>query len=601
MNRSRSKPKTRTQGGLPRLPVLLTGVVLLLAETVFLPGAYSPFRLPKMATAVVGLTIIAGWAMACALWRGRMRLPQGRIPVILAILPALQAVSAIWAASPGLALHSATTSAVWVAGIWWIGSFSDAERQHLVKWAAGGAAISAFVLLAQYVGIAPFTLPGYSDASRLRLTGLAGNPSDLAMAGLLMLPLLLPGQLGPGGRRSGWLLPTVFALTAVLGQTMTGFASIFLVALGMLVLSHSRKAWLVAAALVLPGLVLTIATPLKERVESKIERLASGDWYFLLSAREDGWSAAASMVRSAPITGIGAGNYSREFFPARLALLESKQSYGNRGELSTHFEWAHNDPFQLVAELGIFALVWMISLAGAVFAARSRPDPQLFLAVLAWGPFLFVHYPTHLAVGLIPAALLLADRLGPYKAIEVSQRRKTVLRAAAVCMCLAAALVIRAQINSIRIDLWRGIAENAINSVAAAPEAQRTQVIRAVEAQIGIHLQNHPEAAGWLWRMAGRLRLSARAYPEAETAFRRSAALDPHEEAEMGLGLALAGQGRMSEALYHLTRACRLNITLADLISQPELRETVSSRLINENIGQSAPPRRPSWGVGGRQ
>jgi hypothetical protein len=62
----------------------------------------------------------------------------------------------------------------------------------------------------------------------------------------------------------------------------------------------------------------------------------------------------------------------------------------------------------------------------------------------------------------------------------------------------------------------------------------------------------------------------------------------PHEEAEFGLGLALAAEGeriaaagvdpghRRGEAILHLARVCRTNPALLELINDPELRRSVA-------------------------
>ena len=55
-------------------------------------------------------------------------------------------------------------------------------------------------------------------------------------------------------------------------------------------------------------------------------------------------------------------------------------------------------------------------------------------------------------------------------------------------------------------------------------------------------------AAPWLWRIAGRAALARGDEAAAERFFRRALKLWPHEEAELGLGLALADQGRRGEA-----------------------------------------------------
>jgi Flp pilus assembly protein TadD len=56
---------------------------------------------------------------------------------------------------------------------------------------------------------------------------------------------------------------------------------------------------------------------------------------------------------------------------------------------------------------------------------------------------------------------------------------------------------------------------------------------------------------------------------------RRSMELWPHEEAELGLGVALHRLGRRTEALAALGRVSRVNPALVTLIPDDDLRRTV--------------------------
>jgi hypothetical protein len=90
--------------------------------------------------------------------------------------------------------------------------------------------------------------------------------------------------------------------------------------------------------------------------------------------------------------------------------------------------------------------------------------------------------------------------------------------------------------------------------------------------------------------MVGQARLARGDDAGAETAFRDAMALWPHEEAEFGLGLALAAQdrrfkeegrpldprNRRGEAIVHLARVCRTNPALLELIDDEDLRHAVA-------------------------
>lgn len=580
---ARSKKQRHAAGKAADQPgsrrVLVTGLLFFLVEIIVIPGAYSPFRLPKMALAVGVLALlVAGWS-AYRLWHGRLQLPAGPLVWALAALPVLQALSAIWAQSPGLALRQALVSAVWVSAALWLSSFDAEERHRVTIWVVWGAFASGVILLGQLIENNSVTGDGLSSGDRLGLTGLAGNPSDLAMAGLLLLPLLLPAVLAQPQKWHRWLLPGFLALTAVLTQALTGLVAIGLLGMGCVAILRSKRAWVVVIVLAAVTISAVFAGPLRSRIESEWAQLQDGNWYNLLSAREDGWTAAVTMVESSPVLGVGAGNYSREFFPARTIWLDHNQSVGRRGELATHFEWAHNDPLQLTAELGLLGAVWMIFFIVAL--ARSGPlgEPIVILAALAWTPFLLLHYPTHLAIGLIPAILVLAFRLHPAPRQPVLPNTHLARRVVAVIVAAIAVAVCFSQIANVRLDRWHGQTEALFVAAETAQPAMRRQIVRKIEADAGEEILRSQHSASWLWRIIGRARLLGGAYPEAEAAFRRSSALEPHEEAEMGLGLALAGQKRTTEAIHHLTKACRVNPALITFIAQPDLRESVRNNI----------------------
>jgi O-antigen ligase len=574
--RTRTQPEGATE---PRFVVTLAGLLVFVSQVAILPGAYSPFRLAKMSVLVGGFAILALGVLAHSLWRGKLALRLGWLGGCLAALPIVQALSALWAPSPRVAFATAATSAVIVATTLMLATWSPASHRRVVRWAIAGATLSGMVLLAQITGMKIVTLPGNVGSERLQLTGLAGNPSDLAMACILLLPLLLLPIVD--GRRSlrWWLLPSFFALTALTGQSLTAVVALGLLAVGALVFLRQKKAWTVAGVVLCLTIVVVAASPLKDRFESQLNRLRRGNWYGLLSAREDGWTAATAMFLQAPVTGVGSGQFSREFYPARLSWLEKRDAMGRRGELATHFEWTHNDAFQLAAELGLIGISWMALLCYSLARRKDRGSPLVVFGILAWGPFLMLHYPTHLAVGIIPAMLILSRLLRTETEVPL-QPQSGLLRIATACtLCAVAVLVVVLEFRALRLDQWRGMAEEGLTAAEGAPAQKRALLLRAVESQSLAKIPRHPGAAPWLWRLAGRARLLAGAYPEAESAFRSAGALAPHEEAEMGLGLALAGQGRNTEAIHHLARACRLNPKLTLLIRQDALRSAVQQRL----------------------
>jgi hypothetical protein len=128
------------------------------------------------------------------------------------------------------------------------------------------------------------------------------------------------------------------------------------------------------------------------------------------------------MLRGHPLQGVAAGHFTHAYFPSRLAWLEARSATGRRGELATHFEWAHCDPLQLAAELGAIGGLWGLALAWSLVRTRPRGDPLPPLAAAAVAPFLLLHYPTHLALGMIPITLVLGHMLAAQPGFN--QRRR---------------------------------------------------------------------------------------------------------------------------------------------------------------------------------
>jgi hypothetical protein len=132
------------------------------------------------------------------------------------------------------------------------------------------------------------------------------------------------------------------------------------------------------------------------------------------------------------------------------------------------------------------------------------------------------------------------------------------------------------QLRRFAMDAWRASLEQAVQVAhAATDQNRRYQLALTVESQVMGRIDNLPSAAPWLWRIVGKARLVRSEPQSAEHAFRAANQLWPHEEAELGLGIALDGQQRRSEAMFFLGRVCRTNPTLARQIQDEDLRRAV--------------------------
>jgi O-antigen ligase len=583
--------------------VWFLAIGFLLVQVVVLPGAASPFRTPKDVLALILILLVVGLSAAGGLLTGRVGFRWSALAMVLLVLPLIQAVSGFWSSSPQLALTAALQTVIWIAGALWIATAAQKERLRLVDASAVGVAISGIVLMVQAAGLGIFSIGSAGPSGRLALTGLTGNPADLSMAAVLILPLVLTACDGKKRSRFRWSLAILLTLAAVVSQTLTAVVALGLVWTTWLIQQRSRQLWITAAATAMILVAVGLFTGLDARIHRQLQRLEDGDWYFLLSARSDGWTAAGEMARANPVVGVGASNFSLAYYPARIAWLERTGSIGRRAELATHFRYSHCDPLQMIAELGFPGLIWMIALVVVIGRTRPRGDPLPPLALAAFIPFALLHFPTHLAVSLVPLILTLGHVL--------ASGREVVIEPPPWPRRLAAALLVAAvlagtywQLHRLMLNLWRGGLNHALDVVQTLDEPMRSQQAAAVESQILPRMPGLNEARPWLWRMVGQARLARGDAAGAEIAFRNAMALWPHEEAEFGLGLALAAEDRRNkeqrrpldsnnrrgEAVVHLARVCRTNPALLELIDVEDLRRAVAE-IVEANDGTGRPNR----------
>jgi len=559
-------------------PFLIIAAGIFLAEVTVLRGAASPFRLPKDAIVLAAICLAVGVAIVAGARRGSITLPRGRLTAVLLALPILQAASALWSSSAMRALESAVSSLIWVLGIIWLATLDSRSRLWLAIVAAVGVAASAVIMVLQIGGLQVFNLGRGFASGRLSLTGLTGNPADLAMAAVLLLPLLLIKREGAPVLRFEILLVLGLSMATLLTRTLSGVGALAILWVVWLVRQRSRTFWTRAAIVGALFLAVALATGLGTRLVRGFEHVQEGDWYRLFSARGDGWSAATEMVRARPVFGVGAANYDHLYYPSRQDWFDRHGGVGKRRQLASHFGWAHSDPFQLTAELGILGLLWLIALLVALVGVRKRAGPVFALAAAAVTPFALLHYPTHLAVGLIPVALIMGEIIGTAEPVRPTDWRRA--RAPVAALLMIVAIVGAAwQLRRVAADLWMGSLEMVLAITQRAPPEVRAQRTAAIEAAILSRINRMPRQAPTLWRTIGRARLVRNDFRGAEAAFRTAFDGWPHEDADFYLGLALVAQGRRGEGLQHLGRVCRTNPTLVRLITDPDLRRSVEDIL----------------------
>jgi hypothetical protein len=195
-------------------------------------------------------------------------------------------------------------------------------------------------------------------------------------------------------------------------------------------------------------------------------------------------------------------------------------------------------------------------------------------------PCLLLHYPTHLPLGLVPLTLILATVAADAGTAKIEIGAIPLRWIAAAALVIVAGLIGWGQLRRMGIDVWRaGLDARSAMAQRATDADRRKQAADAVARDVLRLIERLPAEAPWLWRVVGKAQMIGGDPRSAEQSFETAYALWPHAEAEFGIGLAQAGQGRRSEALVHLGRVCRVNPSLRKLIGDDSLADSVKAML----------------------
>jgi O-antigen ligase len=358
-------------------------VVLLvtLPAVVVTPSASDAFRLPKLLLC----ELLALLSLLFLSWRLRSveKVDWRRLfrhPAFLAVAPfvVVASLSFFWSDHPRHVAQAVPS--LWIGAaalVGWSLALRPGEHPAVLRALAVPAAVLSVVAVGQFHGVfSPFDFRDPLQ-ERIRITSLAGGAFDLAA--YLVLPALI-AQLAL--RRSGrrwWLWGVVLALAIyAIAVTQTLSAVLALLA-GTFVLQLTLVPWrrVAAATAVIAVLAVVVGLgvePLRQRLDTKVASLRSGDLNRVLTGRLDGWRAAVWMFRQEPLTGIGHGAYRAEFGTAKLALLEEGKHFYRR-QHQPYFSNAHNEFLEVAAEtgwLGVMALLWGVGWLARELARRWR-------------------------------------------------------------------------------------------------------------------------------------------------------------------------------------------------------------------------------------
>lgn len=322
------------------------------------------------------------------------------------------------------------------------------------------AAPIAFVITAIVVVA---LLPGRTRRAWVLVAVLAGVAA--------VSPVLLDVYSGRGadGRPDGDTLRTA-ALVLLAGAAVTGAA--WAAVSSLTVPRRVSNAVLGGVAVLgVVGLVLAVGNPFREAGEqwdsfadldsARQEPDSSSRFATAGGNRYDYWRIALDEFTSAPVGGLGAGNYTREYFVERRTIEDVTQP--------------HSIALQTLAELGLVGMAALLAFIGAVLFGigrrlRQASDPRaLALTVAATGTFLtwLVHTSVdwlHVIPGVTGIALFAAAVLvSPWRRERGSRASSGHAVAVALCALLSAVGALTVG-RAALADHYRGQAEDRVVS-----------------------------------------------------------------------------------------------------------------------------------------
>jgi UDP-GlcNAc:undecaprenyl-phosphate GlcNAc-1-phosphate transferase len=266
--------------------------------------------------------------------------------------------------------------------------------------------------------------------------------------------------------------------------------------------------------------------------------------------RYDYWRIAVDTFRTAPLRGVGAGNYDGPYFRQRSTTEDIRQP--------------HSIQLQALAELGLIGALLLIAALGAVAVGAwrtaqraQRPGPERMLAVgaIGAGTAWLVHtsvdwlhlLPGLTGIALACAAALIRDPRAPVRAVEEPRReRPRLFPAVAVGLALAVATISLARQGL--AEYWR---ESAQETLRVDPAKALVHADRA--------LRLDPEDVAAYYAKAAALARFDRGGAAVE-ALREAARREPDDFVTYALlGDLSVRRGRLDEAKRYYAQASRLN------------------------------------------
>ena len=349
------------------------------------PNGSDSFRLPKIilmrATAIVAaflISLIILWRRERLSWAGRFKPELAALALI--VLSALLSTLLSTHRASSLQTDGYLLSALvlFVASVI-VGVLY--RRVTLLLLVITAASVNAIAYLLQaFTDWTPFELVYYKVA-HLSSTALLGNPDDVSVT--LLAPTLAAVIIGleTSSRRHrvwAWAIASINVISILFSQTLTTNAALIF-GLTIIVWRRSRKLGMavVISASVAAVLVAQLYRPMHQRIAEAVEAIQTKQHNALLTGRVTPWLAATEMFIDHPVTGVGTGTFSWNYYEYKLRA-ERKYPRLLPHDLASwtstrrvNFGEAHNEWLQVAAEMGAIGIAAMV-IAFVLFWRRNR-------------------------------------------------------------------------------------------------------------------------------------------------------------------------------------------------------------------------------------
>lgn len=332
------------------------------------------FRFPKelvLRAGAIGMLLIFGLTLLLRPREVRKSPPAHVFLLPLAVI-GWTLITTVASTNPRVSLDSVLyvgSATIFFLAVLWVGRDLGLGALHFLLIPA---AINTLVLLIQYADWwNPIEFEKGSDPFFL-VSGFIGNRNDAGM--YLIAPTLVALALALIRRGRPRIVAGTIGVVCLLGIVATGnltaLIAVFSASLCMIWLVSPR--WGLVATLAVPflfALVMLFFPPLKMQLEDVVAALLARDFDAFSTGRAAPFAAAAEMARDHPLTGIGPGSFTSQYFDYKIRAQELYPVLNESPFVGWMFSEAHSDHLEVVAETGWIG--YMLLLISAVVLSRA--------------------------------------------------------------------------------------------------------------------------------------------------------------------------------------------------------------------------------------